>query len=84
LIVIRRALAAALSLAALAALAPAHLVGAAMAQNAIDIKAAAASMLARCIAGDDVEKFFGAVDTLFNGEIRKGAMSFEELDAKLK
>lgn len=55
-----------------------------MAQNAIDIKAAAASMLARCIAGDDAEKFFGAVDTLFNGEIRKGAMSFEELDAKLK
>jgi protein-disulfide isomerase len=112
----------------------------------IDIKAAAASMLVRCIAGDDAEKFFGAVDTLFkqqdrlmdqtkdtlkligkqnglseqavescekdqtlldklsadqkfasevlkvdatptffiNGEIRKGAMSFEELDAKLK
>ncbi len=211
MIVIRRALAAALSLAALATLAPAHLVGAAMAQNAtaalvakpvslpdmalgpakaavtiieyasmscphcaafeenvfpmlrskyidtgkmrfvfrefpIDIKAAAASMLARCIAGDDAEKFFRAVDALFkqqdrlmdqtkdtlkligkqnglseqavescekdqtlldklsadqkfafevlkvdatptffiNGEIRKGAMSFEELDAKLK
>src|SRR6266851_5189714 len=112
----------------------------------IDIKAAAASMLARCIAGDDAEKFFGAVDTLFkqqdrlmdqtkdtlkligkqnglnepavescekdqalldklsadqkfayevlkvdatptfffNGEMLKGAMSFEELDAKLK
>ena len=31
----------------------------------LDIKAAAASMLARCIAGDDAEKFFGAVDTLF-------------------
>jgi protein-disulfide isomerase len=210
LIVIRRALAAALSLTALAALAPVHLVGAAMAQNTtaalmakpvslpdmalgpakaavtiieyasmsphcaafeenvfpmlrskyidtgkmrfvfrefpIDIKAAAASMLARCIAGDDAEKFFGAIDTLFkqqdrlmdqakdtlkligkqnglseqavescekdqtlldklsadqkfafevlkvdatptffiDGEIRKGAMSFEELDAKLK
>jgi protein-disulfide isomerase len=112
----------------------------------IDIKAAAASMLARCIAGDDAEKFFGTVDTLFkqqdrlmdqtkdtlklignqnglseqavescekdqvlldklsadqkfayevlkvdatptffiNGEMLKGAMSFEELDAKLK
>jgi protein-disulfide isomerase len=112
----------------------------------LDIKAAAASMLARCIAGDDVEKFFGAIDTLFkqqdqlmtqtqetlqligkrsgmsdqgaetcvkdqalldklsadqqfanevlkvdatptffiNGEMLKGAMSFEELDDKIK
>ena len=31
----------------------------------LDIKAAAASMLARCIANDDAEKFFGAIDTLF-------------------
>jgi protein-disulfide isomerase len=31
----------------------------------LDIKAAAASMLARCIAGDDAEKFFGAIDTMF-------------------
>jgi len=112
----------------------------------LDIKAAAASMLARCIAGDDAERFFGAVDTLFklqdpllgqtketlkliggqsgmseqavdacekdqalldklkadqafafdvlkvdatptffiNGEMVKGAMSFEELDKKIK
>jgi protein-disulfide isomerase len=112
----------------------------------LDIKAAAASMLARCIAGDDAEKFFGAIDTLFkqqdqlmtqtqetlqligkqsgmsdqgaetcvkdqalldkvsadqqfanevlkvdatptffiNGEMLKGAMSFEELDDKIK
>jgi protein-disulfide isomerase len=112
----------------------------------IDIKAAAASMLARCIANDDAGKFFAAIDTLFkqqdqlmdqtkdtlkligkqnglsepavedcekdqtlldklsadqkfaydelkvdatptffiNGEMLKGAMSFEELDAKLK
>ena len=112
----------------------------------IDIKAAAASMLARCIANDDAEKFFGIIDLLFkqqdrlmaetkdtlklvgkqaglseqavetcakdqtlldrlsadqkfayevlkvdatptffiNGERLKGAMSFEELDAKLK
>ena len=31
----------------------------------LDARAAAASMLARCIARDDAEKFFGAVDTLF-------------------
>jgi protein-disulfide isomerase len=36
----------------------------------IDIKAAAASMLARCIAGDDAEKFFGTVDTLFKQQNR--------------
>lgn len=138
MIVIRRALAGALSLAALAALvafAPAHLVGEAMAQSAtaalvakpvslpdmalgpakapvtiteyasmscphcaafeenvfpmlrskyidtgkvrfvfrefpIDIKAAAASMLARCIANDDAGKFFGAIDTLFKQQDR--------------
>ena len=112
----------------------------------LDIKAAAASMLARCIAGDDAEKYFGVVDTLFkqqdqlmeqtkdtlkliggragmsegaveaceknqamldklsadqnfaykelkvdatptffiNGEMTKGAMSFEELDKKIR
>jgi len=112
----------------------------------LDIKAAAASMLARCIANDDAGKFFGAIDTLFkqqdllmaetkntlkligaqagmseqsveacekdqalldklsadqkfafevlkvdatptffiNGEMLKGAMSFEELEAKIK
>jgi protein-disulfide isomerase len=31
----------------------------------LDLAAAAASMLARCIANDDAEKFFGAIDTLF-------------------
>jgi protein-disulfide isomerase len=31
----------------------------------LDVRAAAASMLARCIASDDAEKFFGAIDTLF-------------------
>jgi protein-disulfide isomerase len=112
----------------------------------LDIKAAAASMLARCIANDDAGKFFGAIATLFkqqdqlmeqtkdtlkligaqagmseqaveacekdqalldklsadqkfafeilkvdatptffiNGEMLKGAMSFEELEAKIK
>ena len=113
----------------------------------LDINAAAASMLARCIAGDDAEKFFATISLLFklqeqlmaqtlvtlrmigkqaagmdeqaveaceknqaqldkiaadqkfafetlkveatptffvNGEKLKGAMSFEELDAKIK
>jgi protein-disulfide isomerase len=113
----------------------------------LDMNAAAASMLARCIGGDDVEKFYATVDLMFkqqdqlmaqtlatlqliakqaagmddkaveacetnqamldriaadqkfafetlkvqatptffiNGELIKGAMSFEELDAKLK
>jgi protein-disulfide isomerase len=31
----------------------------------LDIKAAAASMLARCIAGDDAGKFFATIDLLF-------------------
>jgi protein-disulfide isomerase len=34
----------------------------------LDIKAAAASMLARCIANDDAEKFFDAVDRLFKAQ----------------
>jgi protein-disulfide isomerase len=112
----------------------------------LDIKAAAASMLARCMAGDNAEKFFGAINTIFkqqdplmtqtqetlkliggqagmsaeavegcvknqalldklaadqqfanetlkvdatptffiNGQMSKGAMSFEELDQKIK
>jgi protein-disulfide isomerase len=31
----------------------------------LDIKAASASVLARCIAGGNAEKYFGAIDTLF-------------------
>ena len=31
----------------------------------LDIKAAAASMLARCVAGDDVAKYYEAIDVLF-------------------
>jgi protein-disulfide isomerase len=31
----------------------------------LDIKAASASVLARCIAGGNAEKFFGAIDTIF-------------------
>ena len=36
----------------------------------IDIKAAAASMLARCMANHDAGKFFGAIDTLFKQQDR--------------
>ena len=36
----------------------------------LDIKAAAASMLARCIARDDSEKYFGAVEILFKQQER--------------
>jgi protein-disulfide isomerase len=112
----------------------------------LDIKAAAASMVARCMAGGDAEKFFSAIDVMFkqqdqlmtdtqeslkriggqagmsgdaveacvknqatldklsadekfanetlkvdatptffiNGEMSKGAMSFEEMDEKIK
>jgi protein-disulfide isomerase len=34
----------------------------------LDIKAAAASMLARCIARDDAVKFFDVIDTLFKAQ----------------
>ena len=36
----------------------------------LDIKAAAASMLARCIAKDDAEKYLGAVEILFKQQDR--------------
>jgi protein-disulfide isomerase len=36
----------------------------------LEIRAAAASMLARCIAGDDAGKFFDAVDQLFKAQDR--------------
>jgi protein-disulfide isomerase len=36
----------------------------------LDIKAAAASMLARCIAGDDSEKYLGVVEFLFKQQDR--------------
>ena len=36
----------------------------------LDIKAAAASMVARCMAGDDAEKFFGAIDVMFKQQDR--------------
>ena len=35
----------------------------------LDIKAAAASMLARCIAGDDAAKYFATIDLLFKAQV---------------
>jgi protein-disulfide isomerase len=146
LIVIRRAFAAALSLAALVGFAPVHLVGDAMAQSAtaapvtkpvslpdmalgpikapvtiveyasmscphcaafeqnvfpmlrskyidtgkvrfvfrefpIDIKAAAASMLARCIGNGDAEKFFDVIDMLFKQQDQLMAQTKDTLKA---
>ena len=46
----------------------------------IDIKAAAASMLARCIANDDAEKFFGVVDLLFKQQDRLMAETKDTLN----
>ena len=45
----------------------------------LDIKAAAASMLARCIAKDDSEKFFGAVAILFKQQDRLMAQTKDTL-----
>src|SRR5260370_42546660 len=46
----------------------------------IDIKAAAASMLARCMANDDAGKFFGAIDTLFKQQDRLMADTKDTLE----
>jgi protein-disulfide isomerase len=45
----------------------------------LDIKAAAATVLARCIAGDDAEKFFGAIDVLFKQQDPLNAQTTETL-----
>jgi protein-disulfide isomerase len=45
----------------------------------LDIKAAVASMLARCIAGDDAGKFFEAIDTLFKQQDALMAQTKESL-----
>lgn len=45
----------------------------------LDIKAAAASMLARCIAKDNSEKFFGAVEILFKQQERLMAQTKDTL-----
>ena len=47
----------------------------------LDIKAAAASMLARCIANNDAEKFFGAVSTLFQQQEQLMAQTRQTLTA---
>jgi protein-disulfide isomerase len=45
----------------------------------LDITAAAASMLARCIANDDAEKYFGAVQLLFQQQDRLMAQTLQTL-----
>jgi len=45
----------------------------------LDIKAAAASMLARCIAKDDSEKYLGAVEILFKQQERLMAQTKDTL-----
>src|SRR5229473_5962007 len=45
----------------------------------LDIKAAAASMLARCIANEDAEKYFGAVKLLFQQQDQLMAHTKETL-----
>jgi protein-disulfide isomerase len=45
----------------------------------LDMKAVAASMLARCIANGDPEKFFGAIDTLFKQQDQLMAQTLETL-----
>ena len=45
----------------------------------LDVRAAAASMLARCIGKDDAEKFFGAIDTLFKQQEQLMAQPKETL-----
>jgi protein-disulfide isomerase len=47
----------------------------------LDIKAAAASMLARCIANGDAEKFFGAIDTMFKQQAPLMTQTQETLQA---
>jgi len=45
----------------------------------LDMKALAASMLARCIANGDPEKFFGAIDTLFKQQDQLMAQTLQTL-----
>jgi protein-disulfide isomerase len=45
----------------------------------LDIKAASASVLARCIAGGNAEKFFGAIDTIFKQQDALMAQTKETL-----
>jgi protein-disulfide isomerase len=46
----------------------------------LDIKAAAASMVARCAAGDNAEKFFGVIDLLFKQQDQLVAQTSETLN----
>jgi protein-disulfide isomerase len=46
----------------------------------LDIKALAASVLARCIGRDDAAKYFGAIETLFKAQDRLMAQTLETLN----
>jgi protein-disulfide isomerase len=46
----------------------------------LDITAAAASMVARCAAGDDAEKFFGIIDLLFKQQDQLLAQTLDTLN----
>jgi protein-disulfide isomerase len=47
----------------------------------LDIKAAAASMMARCVANGDAEKFFSTIDTMFKQQDPLMAQTLETLQA---
>ncbi len=47
----------------------------------LDIKAVAASMLARCVANGDAEKFFGTIDTMFKQQVPLMTQTQETLQA---
>jgi protein-disulfide isomerase len=47
----------------------------------LDVKAAAASMLARCVANGDPEKFFGTIDTMFKQQDPLMTRTLETLQA---
>jgi protein-disulfide isomerase len=47
----------------------------------LDIKAAAASMMARCVANGDAEKFFGTIDTMFKQQDPLMMQTLETLQA---
>src|ERR1700675_1825935 len=46
----------------------------------LDIKAAAASILARCIGKDDPEKFFGAIQLLFQQQVQLMAQTLDTMN----
>ena len=47
----------------------------------LDVRAAAASLMARCVANGDAEKFFGTIDTMFKQQDPLMARTLETLQA---